>query len=285
MNEVASLFQGRSLIISSKHQKHWALSTILSGQLGVKVVYDLPIDTDELGTFSGEVERASDAYSTLRKKCLLGMEKYGYDLGVATEGSFGPHPSILWSNAHEELIVLIDKKNNLEIGEHLLTLDTNFNHAEVGNYEELLAFANRVKFPNHRIILSCSNDVGERLFAKGMSNERELQAAFQEFLQWSAAIRAETDMRAMFNPTRMKVIEELGKKLVHKVLSICPGCGLPGFGSVSYRAGLPCVSCGFPTRSILAKVTECHECGFCSELLFPNEKKFEDPMFCDLCNP
>lgn len=285
MNELASLFQGRSLIISSKHQKHQALSTVLSDQLGVEVVYDLPIDTDELGTFSGEVERASDAYSTLRKKCLMGMEKFGYDLGVATEGSFGPHPSILWSNAHEELIVFIDKENNLEISERLLTLETNFNHAEVANWDELLAFAGRVQFPSHKIILTGSDEAGERLFFKGMLDETELQSAFDKISQLSRVIRAETDMRAMFNPTRMKVIEDLGKRLLSKILTGCPECASPGFGEVSYVDGLPCQSCGCPTRSIMTKMTSCGRCGFTSEVLFPNEKQFEDPMFCDFCNP
>jgi len=285
MNELASLFQGRSLIISSKHQKHQALSTVLSDQLGVEVVYNLPIDTDELGTFSGEVERASDAYSTLRKKCLLGMEKYGYDLGVATEGSFGPHPSILWSNAHEELIVFIDKENNLEISERLLTLETNFNHAEVANWDELLAFAGRVQFPSHKIILTGSDEAGKRLFFKGMLDETELQSAFERISQLSRVIRAETDMRAMFNPTRMGVIKELGAKLVNKVLSHCPKCSAPGFGEITYQSGLPCQSCGYPTQSILTKITNCNRCGFGSELLFPNGKISEDPMFCDFCNP
>jgi hypothetical protein len=40
----------------------------------------------------------------------------------------------------------------------------------------------------------------------------------------------ETDMRAMYNPSRMTVIQNATKKLVEKINSCCPNCNIPGFG-------------------------------------------------------
>jgi hypothetical protein len=38
----------------------------------------------------------------------------------------------------------------------------------------------------------------------------------------------ETDMRAMYNPSRMTVIQNATKKLVEKINSCCPHCNIPG---------------------------------------------------------
>jgi hypothetical protein len=38
----------------------------------------------------------------------------------------------------------------------------------------------------------------------------------------------ETDMRAMYNPSRMTVIQNATKKLVEKINSCCPQCNIPG---------------------------------------------------------
>ena len=88
------MFEGRPLIIATKHEKEKVIAPILEKELGVKCFLALDLDTDKLGTFSGEVERHDDPITTARKKCLLAMELTNCDLAVASEGSFGPHPTI-----------------------------------------------------------------------------------------------------------------------------------------------------------------------------------------------
>lgn len=89
----------------------------------------------------------------------------------------------------------------------------------------------------------------------------------------------------MYNPTRMEVIRKLTLKLVDKINSICPNCSTPGFGITEVKEGLPCSYCKFPTRSIKSHIYSCEKCDFTEEKQFPNGKKFEDPMYCDICNP
>ncbi|MBL0883215.1 MAG: hypothetical protein IBJ16_07730, partial [Chitinophagaceae bacterium] len=98
-------------------------------------------------------------------------------------------------------------------------------------------------------------------------------------------VGVETDMRAMFNPTRMKVIEKATEKLIEKIQSACPECQMPGYSITDAKSGLPCDLCGSPTRSVLAYIFQCTHCGFSEEKKYPHNKQTEDPMYCDRCNP
>jgi hypothetical protein len=106
------MFQDRKLIIATKHEKEKVIAPLLERALGVSCYVDENFDTDMLGTFTGEVERELDPIATARKKCLTAMELSNCDLGVASEGSFGPHPSMFFVNADDEFLIFIDKKNN-----------------------------------------------------------------------------------------------------------------------------------------------------------------------------
>jgi len=92
-------------------------------------------------------------------------------------------------------------------------------------------------------------------------------------------------MRAMYNPTRMQIIEQATQKLVLKIKSLCPECQTPGFGITETIQGLPCEICQNPTRSILAYIYTCQQCTFSKEDRFPKGKFAEDPGLCDWCNP
>ena len=94
-----------------------------------------------------------------------------------------------------------------------------------------------------------------------------------------------TDMRAHQNPQRMKVISQLCQKLVHRLTCLCPACGLPGFGFLEYKSGLPCESCGAPTDLIAKEIHGCVKCDYQKAIL--NEKYHETaPMqYCVYCNP
>jgi hypothetical protein len=80
----------------TKHQKEEAISPLLKKTLGVTCFVSKDFDTDSLGTFSGEIARNDDALTTLKKKCLNGIQAEGFDLAVATEGSFGNHPTVFF---------------------------------------------------------------------------------------------------------------------------------------------------------------------------------------------
>ncbi|MBU3715279.1 MAG: hypothetical protein FGM46_10105 [Ferruginibacter sp.] len=277
-------FKGRQLLIVTKHEKEKAIAPILEKWLGVKCIVDHTLDTDLLGTFTGELERADDPLSTVRKKCMMAMEQSKYDLAIASEGSFGAHPSIFFSTADDEIVMLVDKKNNLEIYSRELSTETNFNAKQIHSVDELIAFANETKFPSHGLILRKNKDDFTLIF-KDNRNRRTLISHFNKIQKSYGSVYVETDMRAMNNPTRMKIIKAATKKLIHKILSVCPNCNTPGFSITEVKQGLPCEICHAPTRSPLSYLYNCKKCNHLKEDKYPHKKNWEDPMYCDYCNP
>ncbi len=278
------LFENRNLLIVTKHGKEVVLKPLLEENLKVKCTLNLEFDTDTFGTFSGEVDREDDALTTLRKKCLATMLYHNVDLAVASEGSFGPHPSAFFASADDELVILIDVKNNLEIIGRKISLETNFAQSEFTDSNLFLSFLQEVKFPSHKIILKNKAEKNFEIY-KNISTEEEALRVFKILLSKFGSVSAQTDMRAMNNPTRMKVIKEAAQDLIKKVKTSCPKCEFPGFSSYKSVAGLPCSCCKLPTKSILYNVLKCSKCNYKEKKYYPRTLEFEDPTFCDYCNP
>jgi hypothetical protein len=277
-------FEGRSIVIATKHKKQHAIAPLLEKELGVSCVVPENLDTDLLGTFCGEIERALSPIDAAIQKCMLAMELTGADLAVASEGSFGAHPLLYFLPADDELLVLIDKKNGLEITVREVSTKTNYNAKEISSEEDLLAFAQSALFPGHGLILKDKKE-GYTAIAKGIVDAKELLETFRQFMATYGSVYVETDMRAHLNPSRMAVIEETTKKLIAKVKTTCPSCQTPGFGIKEATAGLPCENCKAPTKSTLYHVYACQKCNHTHEAYFPNGKQEEDPTYCDRCNP
>ncbi|MDN5216085.1 hypothetical protein QQ020_28660 [Fulvivirgaceae bacterium BMA12] len=277
-------FQNRKLLIATKHQKERVIAPILEKELGVSCFIDETFDTDTLGTFTGEIERELDPISTVREKCLRAMELNNCDLGIASEGSFGLHPTIFFVQADDEFLIFIDKVNNIEVLARELSTSTNFNGKQIQSQNELIEFAKEIGFPTHGLILRKSKDENSNIH-KGIVDIEILKKTFEELYSKFNSVYVETDMRAMYNPTRMTVIKKATEKLVQKIKSTCPQCQMPGFGITDAKKGLECSLCGSPTNSTLSYIYVCQHCKFTKEEMYPNKKTTEDPTYCDYCNP
>ncbi len=278
------MFSGRSLLIATMHGKEKVIAPVFEKEFGVCCVVPKNIDTDVLGSFSGEVTRIEDPVATARKKCQMAMEKYGGDLAIASEGSFGSHAAAFFVPADEEVLLLVDTKNDFEILAREISTATNFAAAEITTEAQLQAFAKKTGFPEHGLILKKSKDDFTGLI-KGITDWKKLRANFYYFLNEFGSAYVETDMRAMVNPMRMKVIEKAAQKLVTHIYTTCPKCHSPGFIATDATSGLPCYLCHAPTRSTLSLISKCQKCFYTEEKLFPHNKTTEDPMYCDRCNP
>lgn len=281
---MAGFFEGRTLAIASMHQKEQVLQPVLQEGLKVTVTVADGLNTDMLGTFTGEVARIADPLTTARKKCELAMELTGCDLAIASEGSFGAHPSAFFLPANEEWLLLLDQKNGLEIHARHLSTATNFSGQDFSSLEELEAFASKVGFPSHGLILKRTKDELEGI-VKGITDPDQLRTAALQLLETHGAGYVETDMRAMFNPSRMQVIGETAQLLLKKLNSFCPSCQLPGFAVTAAEPGLPCSLCGTPSSAALAHLLVCSHCQHQEKVNFPQGKKVEDPQYCQVCNP
>jgi hypothetical protein len=212
------------------------------------------------------------------------MELTNCDLVIANEGSFGPHPTLYFVPADDEFLLFIDKKNGLEIIARELSTETNFNGSAIKSKKNLLEFADIANFPSHGLILRKSKNEN-RDIVKGITNEEQLIKVFYNLINNFGTAYIETDMRAMYNPTRMRIIKRAAEKLIKKINTLCPVCNMPGLGITDAKEGLPCEICNFPTRSTLSYIYSCQKCSYQKEEKYPKGKQTEDPMYCDYCNP
>jgi hypothetical protein len=279
---IKKFFSGRKMLIATKHQKEKVLKPVLEQYLEVNAVTTY-IDTDRFGTFTGEVDRERSAFETARQKCIVANELTGETLILASEGSFGAHPVLGFVPADEEMLLLKDFVHGVEYRAKVISTQTNFAGAMHFEWEQVLFFASQVKFPSHGLIVKKEKDDTSEVL-KDINDWSKLKEAFIYFQNKYGKAFVETDMRAMYNPTRMKVIEEAAHKLVSVISTTCPICSSPGFEVKDVIRGLPCSYCNTPTQTAKAYVHSCQFCGH-SESRSLEKKQKEDPMFCDECNP
>lgn len=242
------------------------------------------INTDQLGTFTGEIERVLSPKEAAIAKCELAIKTSGIPRAIASEGSFGPHPDYPWIAADEEWIVSVDKERSQTIVARVLSTDTNFDAGLFETVEAALQFANAAKFPSHGLIAKTAKE-NHNSIVKGITSEHQLIAVCEQMINTVGSVYLETDMRAMFNPSRMNVIEQAMRKWVEKYQVVCPACKTPGFDVVTVERGLPCLLCNLPTDLIKSSLRKCNCCAF--EVTEPNPqgRTVADPMYCNRCNP
>ncbi|KEF41631.1 MAG: hypothetical protein ER33_10170 [Cyanobium sp. CACIAM 14] len=285
-------YAGGRVSLATCHGKERVLSRPFHAALDLTVTVASGFDTDQLGTFSGERPRPADPRETCRRKALAGMAHTGLDLGLASEGSFGPHPAFPWLAAGSEWLTFVDSRAGLVIEEHLLAPRTNFDQRLVVPGDAIADWLRRVGFPSHALIArphAPERDPGDGagLLIKGIRDPAGLAEALRRCAEASpeGRVRLETDMRAHCNPTRLGVIRTLAFKLVRRIARPCPACGAPGWGLVERLAGLPCGWCGQPTERIRAELWGCAACAHQEEKPRRDGRGSADPGDCPSCNP
>lgn len=281
-----TFFAGRSLVIATMHGKEKVIIPAVEKSLGVRCRVAAGIDTDCFGTFTGEIPRQGSPLETARRKISAALHATGASLGIASEGSFGPHPGIPFIAADTELLLLADRDHGLELAAQEISPDTNYGRKVCHSIEEVEAFALGALFPSHALILHSGCDFsGKSSITKGITQAAQLREIASAILDKHGQVTVETDMRAFHNPSRMKVIAKVTETLLHKLTSLCPECGWPGFTPKESIPGLPCGWCGTPTSLPLAFITRCDKCSYAEEQRYPTGTTKSDPAHCDQCNP
>jgi len=233
------------------------------------------LDTDQFGTFSGEVARRTPAIDAARNKARLGMGATGLSHGLASEASYGP-------TGHEEILIFIDDVRGMEVAEMLW---------ESAEY----AISHRVRSVAD-LPPSVTSDLVEQAVivrpsdsydgvVKGITDRACLRRAVA-----TAARRAtdrlaivEPDLRAHHNTRRQQVLRRLSYRLARRLATRCPGCGTPGFGRVCSVGDVPCAICRTPTPLPILDVHGCSSCAYRHSVRVG--KSDADPGLCTSCNP
>ena len=282
-----SIYNNRVAILATMHNKEKVISPLLKEHLGINLIVRKGLNTDIFGTFTREIKRPDTQIITARLKAKKALEMYDEKIAIASEGSFAPHPLIPYIYANREIIIFLDQENDLEIIGEVFSKETNFNHQTISSLEEAEEFGEKVGFPEHGLVISFANiSTGKTEFIKGITSKENLINSVETAIKnTNGKFHIETDMRAMYNPTRMKNIALATQDLINKINSLCPQCHTPGFMINQKIPGLPCELCHQPTSLIKAVIFQCQKCNFTQQQLFPNNQEFADPSLCEYCNP
>jgi hypothetical protein len=285
MANLQDWFAGRVAVLATMHRKEQAIAPLLEDHLGVTTLVPSNFNTDQFGTFTNDIPRPADQLATAQIKANAALQHTGETLAIASEGSFGPHPHLPFLPCDREVVLLCDRQHQLTIVGECLSTDTNYRQDTVRTVEAALEFATAIGFPDHGLVVKVDED--QTLIDKGLTTPEALIAAVDQALRQSSrgVARLETDMRALYNPTRMAVIAQATEHLLQVVANCCPSCGCPGFAETKRWPGLPCGVCGTPTLMTLSVRYECQKCQYRQDKPCPTSPSVADPSCCPYCNP
>ena len=279
-----SRYAGCHVALLTQHGKERVIAPVLEPGLGCTVQLVTGFDTDQLGTFTREKPRPGTQLEAARSKARKGMELAGASQGVASEGSFGPDPIAGIFSWNVELLVWIDDDLRIEVA-GIAQGAGRSGHIQSGEWQEIIAFAERNGFPQHQLVLRPDGQDDPRI-CKGINDWAWLKTCFDTGVGQSSngQVFVEQDLRAFANPTRMKLIEQAATDLLQRIQSTCPACEAPGFWITERQPGLPCSDCQLPTSSYRSEVWTCLRCENRS-VRERTDRVTADPGHCAYCNP
>jgi len=279
-----AFFAGRQAALLTMHRKERAIVPKLNPVLETEIKVVSGFNTDYYGTFSREVNRRGTQTEAARQKAEKAIELTGLEIGLSSEGSFAAHPVVPYLPWNIELVMLVDKRTDLElVGEHS-SATTNYAQKTVPDQAGAEEFARQVGFPSHWLIVRPEHASHPNLL-KDIDSWDKLARALATSLAISQdnTVFIETDMRAHANPTRMGNIAKAAAELAAKMTSCCPRCGVPGFCVVRKVRGLPCEWCDNPTEETKAVIRGCLKCSY--EEGQPVASAKASAGRCQYCNP
>ncbi len=271
--------------LGTMHGKAAAIAPPLA-RLGITLVVPKGLNTDRFGTFTAEVPRKGTMDDAARAKARAAIETTGLSVGIASEGAYGPHPSIPFLPIGREVLLWRNEETGHEVIERLIDEAPCYDHVTVFSANEATIFLKGIGFPRTAVIVEPAGTVAAPL-AKGLQDRDAVDDAIAHALRLSAQGGAflQTDMRAHLNPRRMETIGRLAERFAARLATICPVCAAPGWGLLRVETGLPCGWCHGPTLLVKAEIHGCTLCGH--EIVQPrvNGPSVADPGQCPGCNP
>lgn len=273
-------YSGSIAVLATIHGKESVIAPAFREQLGIEVQV-AAIDTDSFGTFAGEVPRKLSQFESARAKAVAAIEKTGMQIGIASEGTIGPHPMIPFVSSDFETVVFFDSENDLLIQESYRSSNIVASRTIAKPDSDLEEFLRKADFPNHGLIVRSS---ANNTIIKGIVSPHDLERALGMVWQEAEEAEIESDFRASFSPSRMANIAHCTELLVNRIKEACPECAAPGWGSVEPVFGLPCVSCGEAVSTVVREYRNgCSKCDYMEH--FPAEAQQAEARFCQACNP
>jgi len=277
-------YAGARIGLATIHAKEQAAAPAFRRVLGAEVLVAPDLDTDKLGTFSGEVPRPDALVETCAIKAEMVFKTMDVDCALASEGSYGPIERVPLTSCGVEIMAFVDRKRGLRLVETLATHRTNWRLQRFPAGDPAVpGILKTMGFPHYGVFVICSSDMEHPI--KGLDTEAEVLSAMDREARRStdglAVLLA--DMRAHRNPTRMQVLRALSWKLAKRLERLCPKCRTPGFGSIQSRRGLPCEACSAPTHWIDFEIDGCSVCGHAEARSRKDGRRSASKLSCRSC--
>ena len=275
-----SPYDGGTIVFATMHDKHRLAEGSFAELLGATVVAPEHLDTDQLGTFAGDIPRTLSPYHAALVKARLAMQISGVPFALASEGSFTSLLGLGVENT--ELLLFIDSERGLELVESS-TMDWPLPAGgTIRSAAEAAAFAAAVGFPAQGLTLRIEGE-GGLVVVKDVPALDDLTRQVERALGGGGTVTLIADYRAHRSPLRAHRIRALCERMALRLATPCPHCASPGFGRVTPERGVPCAQCGRATDLIAADIDGCGVCDHRERR--PRSVTAADPGYCDHCNP
>lgn len=286
MTASTHFYRGRRATLATMHRKETAIAGAMQDVLGLGVQPDEGFDSDAFGTFDGRVPRLRSMLETALAKARAAMARANEVIGIASEGSYGPHPAIPFVPGGIELMVFVDDELGLVVSEHVIEDEPCYASCVVRAGDDLSQFLTAAKFPGHAVAVAPAHTPNVNVVSD-LRHHAEVRFNIETRAALSQDGKALlfNDMRADRNPTRMRTIARLAHRLANRVASSCPRCGTPGFGRTGVARHCSCESCGSPTTIPSHDIHRCASCGLSELHERPAIEDGSSPRNCPFCNP
>ena len=114
------------IALATIHDKDRAVAPPFRRVLGAEVVVAADINTDSLGTFSGDIPRLDPLVETCLTKAEMAFAASDLDCAIASEGSYGPIERLPLNPGGVEIMAFVDRKRGVRLVETLATHRTNW---------------------------------------------------------------------------------------------------------------------------------------------------------------
>ena len=107
-------YAGQPVGLATKHAKQHVIGSALARMPGLQVVVPERLDTDLLGTFTGEIERPAPPRETALLKARLGLRATGLSRALSSEGAFGD-PDVVGDVAQARCGIAHDAEQHVRV--------------------------------------------------------------------------------------------------------------------------------------------------------------------------
>lgn len=241
---------------------------------------EVALDTDAFGTFTGDVPRHGTPGEVVRAKARAAAAAGATPLGLASEGTFRPHPHAPLT-IDTELVAVVDVGTGWTVTGVASAPAAWAVSVRLGPLDDVADRLGRlVPWPPVAVV---RDESGAAPPLKDLTGGAEVAGAVRAMRAAGVTtVVVETDLRADRCPPRGPVIAAAAEDLARRLATTCDHCGLAGVGVERHLPGLPCDWCGGPTSEPRGHVEACPSCGSRREVLSGGTA---DPARCPRCNP